>query len=296
MRFEVFRPEGWLGSFVDHYWKVVVAAKEYPFYQEALLPDGGVTVLFNLGDAQSLIEENGCTHEYERSWVSGERTRAITLGSPGSTNLVGIRFKSGGARPFFDVPIRELTDRVVDLALFWPATAEVTRARLAEAPTIVATAAVLDEALSVEARRRVAEPSVAHALRMLGAFTDDGLTVSTLASDLGLSQRTLLRHFGEWVGFGPKMLQRLFRFQKVLKVEAREPAATWADIAQVCGYYDQSRLINEFREFSGVTPTEYRRCRGIPGYIPRKSRTGSIDSDLLANLRDELPGANLLLE
>ena len=88
MHFEVHHPQGWLASFVDHYWRVGVSASEYPFNREVLLPDGGVTVLFNLGDVQNLIEENGSVEDYERSWVSGERSRAITLGSPGNTRVI----------------------------------------------------------------------------------------------------------------------------------------------------------------------------------------------------------------
>jgi AraC-like DNA-binding protein len=31
----------------------------------------------------------------------------------------------------------------------------------------------------------------------------------------------------------------------------------WAQIAVDCGYFDQSHLIHDFVEFSGVTPSEY---------------------------------------
>jgi AraC-like DNA-binding protein len=30
----------------------------------------------------------------------------------------------------------------------------------------------------------------------------------------------------------------------------------WADMAQTCGYFDQSHLIRECRSLSGFTPTE----------------------------------------
>jgi len=33
----------------------------------------------------------------------------------------------------------------------------------------------------------------------------------------------------------------------------------WAQLALTCGYFDQSHLINDFEEFSGLSPTEYLR-------------------------------------
>jgi AraC-like DNA-binding protein len=33
----------------------------------------------------------------------------------------------------------------------------------------------------------------------------------------------------------------------------------WAGVAAECGYFDQSHLIREFIELSGVSPTDYRR-------------------------------------
>ena len=33
----------------------------------------------------------------------------------------------------------------------------------------------------------------------------------------------------------------------------------WAELAEQCGYYDQSHLINEFRRFTGFSPVELAR-------------------------------------
>jgi AraC-like DNA-binding protein len=35
------------------------------------------------------------------------------------------------------------------------------------------------------------------------------------------------------------------------------PSIKWADLAVDLGYFDQSHLIREFLEFSGLTPTDY---------------------------------------
>jgi len=38
----------------------------------------------------------------------------------------------------------------------------------------------------------------------------------------------------------------------------RERSPDWTAIALDCGYYDQSHLIRDFREFAGMSPEQYR--------------------------------------
>ncbi len=102
------------------------------------------------------------------------------------------------------------------------------------------------------------EPSVdrpvAWAVRALRAKPD--LPVSALAADVGLSERQLRRRFEAAVGYGPKRLGRIFRFQRLLDlIHTTADQARWADIALAAGYSDQSHMINECVPLAGVPPT-----------------------------------------
>jgi methylphosphotriester-DNA--protein-cysteine methyltransferase len=80
-----------------------------------------------------------------------------------------------------------------------------------------------------------------------------GETVESLARGAGISRQHLSRLFRERVGVGPKLYNRLARFQAGL-VYAGAGAVDWAEAAVDLGYADQSHMIAEVREFSGLTP------------------------------------------
>jgi hypothetical protein len=42
------------------------------------------------------------------------------------------------------------------------------------------------------------------------------------------------------------------------------PQVDWATLALDCGYYDQAHLIAEFKEFTGLTPTEFFLSPAVP--------------------------------
>jgi len=77
--------------------------------------------------------------------------------------------------------------------------------------------------------------------------------LARLASDLGLSVRQFERRFSASVGLSPKLFCRMRRFLQVFKVIGEQPSK-WADAAVACGYYDQSHLIRDCKEFTGETP------------------------------------------
>jgi len=76
----------------------------------------------------------------------------------------------------------------------------------------------------------------------------------TLADEIGLSERQLRRRFTEAVGYGPKALHGILRFQHALHL-ARSTGDGLATIAHEAGYADQAHFTREVRRLAGVTPT-----------------------------------------
>lgn len=80
--------------------------------------------------------------------------------------------------------------------------------------------------------------------------------IEPLARRLGVTTRTLQRRFARAVGITPKQLARIVRFQRVFAAWRDDPASL-SRVALECGYFDQSHLVRDFRDFAGAPPAGF---------------------------------------
>jgi AraC-like DNA-binding protein len=166
----------------------------------------------------------------ERLVVAGPATGPVITRTEAHSPTHGVRFRIGAAGAALGLPAAELLDQTVPLADVWPDTGRLENAA-AQGPA--ALAAALTARIEHEPDR---------AVRAAAA----GMSVS-------LGDRQLRRRFADAVGYGPKTLDRILRFQRFL-VLAR--ATTWnlAALALEAGYADQAHLTRECTRLSGLPP------------------------------------------
>src|SRR5690348_8651433 len=70
-------------------------------------------------------------------------------------------------------------------------------------------------------------------------------------------RRHLAKRFAHDVGVSPKMFARVVRLRRVLERVRSVSQPDWVALALECGYYDQSHLIGEFREITGMSPEQW---------------------------------------
>ncbi|GGR82149.1 AraC family transcriptional regulator [Micromonospora fulviviridis] len=184
---------------------------------------------------------------------------------------VQVLLTAPAARRLLGLPLGELANRAVpvDRLAGWLARL---RDELAGLPDWSSRFARLDAALAARlAVTGPVDPRLLRAWRLLGG---GGLGVGALAEEVGWSRRHLAVRFRREFGLPPKTVARLLRFQRAYAMVGRtlvtapvgdaRPAAGpggggWAELAARLGYYDQSHLIREFREFAGATPATLAR-------------------------------------
>ena len=94
---------------------------------------------------------------------------------------------------------------------------------------------------------------IATMIRRLG----EKITSGELARAAGTSVRGLERAFGRDYGLSPRQYLRRLRMQTAcqLLVSTR---CTLAQVADRCGFADQSHFNRDFRRMTGMTPRSYR--------------------------------------
>ena len=145
------------------------------------------------------------------------------------------------------------------------------RERLGESPTPQTKLYTLETfLLEAFATRLSRNKAVDFALSQFGQ-TPVLFTVKEVARQTAWCMRHFSQVFRQEVGLTPKVWCRVQRFQQAVQQLHTGVDVRWAELAQDCGYYDQSHFANEFRAFSGIDATSYsaRRTRW-PNHIPEE--------------------------
>lgn len=262
------RPHVALRPFVKDVW--VSDHARYPGlarFRENALPDGQMHLVIRLSDTPIRILDERRTggHNYGYSVIGGARSAFYAREVAGPTRAIGATLRPGAAQALFGVGALELANRHTSLGDVWGAKADALRERLLELDDPKLQLGLFEMHLMTRLPQiKGIHPGVAQALAELHAIED----VRSMVARSGVSHRRFIELFGQSVGLTPKRFVRVQRLQRMLKLLARNPSESWANLAQDAGYADQSHFNREFREFAGITPEQYRRADPqSPGHV-----------------------------
>jgi len=167
----------------------------------------------------------------------------------------GIRLCIGVAGTVLGVGADELRDQQVDLSDVWGSRVDEHAERLAVARSPGDRRAALAEL--VRDRLVAVESTDAQVQAAAKALANGVVRGPEVAAGVGLSERQLHRRILHEVGYGPKTLERVLRFQRFLRfgVAVRSGQRTLGWAAAAAGYADQSHLTRECRRLAGATPS-----------------------------------------
>ncbi|WP_166844202.1 AraC family transcriptional regulator [Isoptericola sp. BMS4] len=198
---------------------------------------------------------------FSDGWFMGLCTRRVVIEYPPVVRLVGAHFTPWGLSSFVGLPASALTDRWVPVDALWGGALDGIRDRL-DGTTSSGALRVLEDEL--RSRLRPGRPGgleLVHRTAGVLAASWGGISVAALAGGAGVSGNHLAARFKDHVGVTPKRMARIYRFARlILSVDTRRDVGL-AELAHAVGYVDQSHLSNEFKAFTGLTPTAYLELR-----------------------------------
>ena len=257
-----FVPPHPLRKFVDLIWQYDCLVQ--PHFLERVLPTGTMGIIINLAeDATRIYHPRDSTQvETNRgSILFGPYSGFFSIDTAEQASVLGVSFTPGAASPFLHMPAAEARDAHVSLEDVWGPAARHLRDELLSANP-QKRFQILQQWLLARANGDLTRhPAVTYALTEF-AGVPHTRTVSEVTDRVGLSQRRFIELFDEEVGLTPKLYCRIQRFQHAIRLAHRSEDIDWADLAAMSGYYDQSHMIRDFQEFSGLNPSAYLKDRG----------------------------------
>jgi AraC-like DNA-binding protein len=247
IRVNRYEPSPPLAPFIDHLWVGEWDLAGRSPEEQRVLPSPNAHLVFGSGYTS----------------LFGVVRRIYSRLLQGSGRMMGVRFRTGGLRPFLNGPVAALTDRRVpaeNVTKLEDHLAELRVLGAGDSHAMVMAAETL-----IEPNLPAPDPAVDLICAIIAkARCGDGpRQAGALAREAGLSLRTLQRLFHEYVGVSPKWVIQRYRLQDAAQLLAQGRKLQLAQLAAELGYFDQAHLARDFSRFFGCSPAEYRRTQSL---------------------------------
>ena len=240
-------------------------AREYVGWNEQVssplcrreLPTEEAPLIINFGAPFRLFTPGGRRRHVDlTSFVTGAYDTWQLVESTGTSSGVQVNFTLLGIRLLVGRPIEDMKNRAFAPEEIFGEFARALTDRLYDATSWDARFECLDRALTARMRDPLDVPAgVRCAWRRLVASRGQS-SIASIVQEVGWSQRHFIARFKHEIGVSPKVFARMLRFGRVVRAIRAGETTDLADLAVGSGYYDQSHLNRDVREFAGTTPGE----------------------------------------
>lgn len=268
MGFSFAKPCDALSPYVKQYWGLENCLPGGEEHVQRIVPNGLMELTFYHANKPVLINHH--QQSIEHTILSGHCTGPYDLVISGELLMFSVSFNPLGASMFFNLPMKEFFGCIVPARYLWKEAIDRLEGILAETRDFNQKVRLMEEFLM--GRLSLKEDVYSH-VRMqesIGLINQNKgiVDVDKLASSACWSRKQYERNFQDIIGTSPKQFMRIVRFQHALHYKSQHPLATLAQLAYESGFFDQSHMINEFKDLAGVTPRQYfAECEPVSDYF-----------------------------
>ena len=220
-----------------------------------LFANGMPTLLFQTAKGQVKKNSNYLT-------LFGQTIHPEKLLIKDSFTLIAYFLKPYALISLFAVSAKELTDKPVDFNLV--SKNVVLQEQLLNADTTNQMISLLDDHIfSLVSKSKTGERLIRYVTEKISDNPCKNI-LSDIQKEICVTERTFQRMFEQKVGVSPNQFRRICQFNNAFQQLNRERTKSLAEITFRNGYADQSHFIRAFREYTGITPTEYLSGGTLP--------------------------------
>ncbi len=238
-----FSPGTALAPYIEKYY-IVQSGGGAEIVLDRVFPDGGIYLTFSL-EGEVYDHSRNVFVRPKTLYLAGTMTHFHNEKFSTNTNLFGIHFKPACFSFFFDYPLHEIADEMIEFQqMMLPDTV----------PSESHLVTIVEKFLL--SRLSLPDFNLQPILRDIYR-THGNIEIGQLASEHFLTERKLERLFKRHTGIGPQAFSKIVRFDYALhKIIHRDSRTSLLDIAYDCGYYDHAHLTREIKKYTGLTPSQ----------------------------------------
>jgi AraC-like DNA-binding protein len=245
---------------IESLWVFDSAAGMPVEHQSLAAPNGCPKLLFLYGNSLTSIVNGRTQHSPEGLYFVGGRDCPAQLCSSGQgIGFIGIEFYPQGAFPFFGLPMKETANRLFDAETLFNQWGRRVRDKLFNLETAEQRVACIQAELIELLRKRQERNSLVEFCVKVLKSADGRLSMEQLQRQTGYTRRYLELLFGRYVGFPPKLLASIFRFQKFYRKWAQGQSYDVMKGELYEDYYDEAHFCKEFKRMTGYAPRQFTR-------------------------------------
>ncbi len=260
MVFNIFQAPAFLREYVRFFW--VLESNEpaaFPFVHRATAECCPELIFYYKGEVKLFTSES----DPEKTFSSGlyAQSRAFRkFAIEKEFGMLGVYLYPQTIPLLFNIPANNFSDANLDIsALFGKPGSE-----LEDSVMCASNHEIRIKLICEFLRKRLVQPqkksSYLSATIRQAIATGHMLSVGEMACECNLSVRQIERDFQSLSGFSPRLFSKLTRFRALVENFPGKRNSI-ADLAYEFNYYDQSHFINDFKRFTGLSPTQYIKDR-----------------------------------
>ena len=212
------------------------------------VPDGCVDLLYAIGESDVKCYLGGTVLKLKYWPFEENRT------------YFGVRFYPGQSILPKDVSIEDIINEDIELSI--DCYGSNVDEQLYQAGNLKERAAVISQMLQnrrEDSEQLNSKAEIESYIRRRIYETNGMVSIKQISEETGYSECYVRRTFHEMHGISPKIFEKIVRFQNALEEMNIHRDMALYDLAQESGYYDQSHMVKEFKNFMGLTPELYRK-------------------------------------
>lgn len=242
-----FKPSKYLSNYIDRYF-VCTQSKSLPL----ILPGTGLELLFHL---EKPLAINNKTLSSAHTICPRER---LLFNKTNTVNYISVRFHSGSFRHFTNIPHKYVINNFLTVEDIWQKEGVEFLNEIFDTNSILQKIQLIESFLLRQLNKHQLIKSINWDASIKTLYKNfNKVTLHQLANDCNLSFRQYERVFKQNFGITPKKFQQITRLQKTVKEILLQKKTHYLYTALDNGYFDQSHFIKEFKNFTGIKPTDY---------------------------------------